>query len=330
MNFFNRYIKNKNKNNTTDYGLLFAEPREEKILKEKNTSLMKYKKRKEKIIKDKMKTKYIPTEMKKKLIYEFISFINQNEPYKINLIKYSLNMAIELEYETMYFMLFYTEFSDTKHIRPFNIFFIVFVENNEEINMEKNLAYIKIIGTKSASDISFGTDYKLLKGKLINVFKEEPIKLIYNQTKINNYLNNRENITDGRYQRGLPQKKFKTIKPVLIEPTKKIIMKIGEKCLNDKNNKVIMSDCNESKKYKYNNKNIINENNYCLSYHKDNNLSFVPCDVKGKCEKDSKINNCKEFKIRKYGSLEISELNKCLDDDLSKKDCKKTKKIKIY
>lgn len=334
MDFFNKFLKGKNQTNETDNGLIFNEPTENRIIEEKLKILKQFENKKNDLIninKEELKTKYISNQIKKDLIYNFISLINENSETKINLVKYSLNAAIDLGNKIMYLISFYTEFSDTNHIRPFNIFFITILDKNDtQINLIDKISYIDILGTKPASDISFGTDYNLLKGKLINIFKEEPLEMIYNQSKINNYLNQRENITKDKYERGFPPKKFETIEPLLLESNDKIKIQIGEKCLNDENNKVVMVNCNRAKKYKYNNKNIINENNYCLSYHHDEDISFVPCDITEKCGEQSDINNCKTIKFRKYGSFEIDKLDKCLDEDLKIKDCIDTKKIKIY
>lgn len=228
---------------------------------------------------------------------------------------------------------FYSEFEEN-HIRPFNIFIIfIFEKEGEEhkyLDIKSNIAFIKILGSKPASDISFGTDYELLKGKMINIFKEKPLKLILNQSRINNYLNKRENITKDKYERGFPLKKFETIEPLLLQPKKDIKIQIGDKCITDKNNKIIMINCEEAKKYKYNGLNIKNKNNQCLSYHNEKDLSFIPCNIDSKCKVNSEINNCKDFKFRKYGSLEIDKLDLCLNEDLTIGDCKKTKNFKIY
>ena len=335
MDFFKKILKKKNKDNLTDYGLQINEKKEKELINKYESIFNKFINKRTLLneINKNKKTKYIPEELKKELIYNFITLINENTKVKINLVKYSLNAAIEDDTYITYMISFYSNF-DENHIRPFNIFIIIIFKKKTDdiknLNIKNNIAYIKILGSKPTSDISFGTDYKLLKSKMINIFKDKPLKLIYNQSRINNYLNKKENITKDKYERGFPLKKFETINPVLIFPKNNIKIKIGEKCITDKNNKVFTTKCEEAKKYKYDGLNIKNEYDYCLSYHYNKNLSFIPCNINTKCEYKSDMNNCKNFKFRKYGSIEIDGLNKCLDENLSANNCLNTKKFKIY
>lgn len=336
MDFFNYYFRNKNKSNDSDIGMKFNEKKENELINKYENNFLKLvnntANNRLKIINKNPHTKYIPEYLKKELIYNFITLNNETFFEKINLVKYSLNAAIEDDKYITYMISFYSDFLHN-HPRPFNIFFICsFLKNSQdfkELNLKKNLCYVTILGSKPASDISFGTDIKLLKSKMVNIFKDEPIELIYNQSRINNYLNKRENITKDKYQRGFPLKSFNTIEPVLIFPHKKFKIQLDDQCLYDKNNKVDFVDCKYGNKYTYNGLNIKNKNNYCLSYHNDGNVSFVPCNTEGKCKQGEKINNCRNFKFRKYGSLEIDDLDLCLDIDLKSKNCIEAKDIKV-
>jgi len=332
MNWFNFFLKSKNKNNNTDYGLKHNEPKEEEILNLKIPLLKKFENKKlslKNINKKKLKISHLNLKKKILIINNFINLVNQNSNYKINMIKDSLSILLESNRKKIYLISFYSEFSDKEHIRPFNIFFIyIDNKNTKEINLIDKIAYIDILGSKSFSDISYGSDYKLFEGKLINIFKKKPLKLLLNQTKIDNYLNKKEYISKDSYERGFPKKKFNTIEPIYQYPKKSFKIKIGEKCLSDINNKIIITDCDNSKKYNLtkNNK-IINNNKDCFTYHNDKDITFTPCNTELNCKKNNLINNCKIIKFRKYGGLEINKLNKCLDDDLTLKECNESKKI---
>lgn len=334
MDFFNKYFKGKNISNLTDDGLDITEKKEKEIIKKYEEIFTPFIKAMLRLtyVKKTTKTKFIPEKLKKTLIYNFITLINENSESRINLVKYSLNAAIEDNRYVTYMISFYSEFEEN-HIRPFNIFIIFIFEKGTDdykyLDIRSNIAFIKILGSKPASDISFGTDYELLKGKMVNIFKDKPLKLILNQSRINNYLNKRENVTTDKYEKGIPLKPFETIEPLLSNPKDEIKIQIGNECISEQNNKLIMTNCENAKKYKYDKLNIKNKDNLCLSYHNEKDLTFIPCNIKSVCKVNNEINNCKDFKFRKYGSLEIDELDLCLDEDLSIGDCKKTKNLKF-
>lgn len=336
MDFFNYFIKSKNKNNETDSGLKYNEPRENKIIEEKLPLLKKFENKDlnlNNVNKKKSKIKNLSLKHKMILIKNFINLINQNSSFNINIIKNSLSTLLNIDNKNIYLISFYSEFSDNEHIRPFNIFFITILDNNQDIknlDITDKIAYIDILGSKSFSDISFGTDYELFKGKLINIFKEKPLELILKQTKIDNYLNKKEYVSKDSYERGFPKKEFKTIEPLYEKSTKEYIkIQIGDKCLSDKNNRVILNECKESEKYKIKDNKIINKNNYCLSYHENNDLTFIPCETKEICDNNNKINSCKNIKFIKYGGLKIDKLNKCLNKQLELDECYKVDKQKL-
>lgn len=331
MDLYNYFMKNKIKDNDKDIGMKFNEPKETEILNEKLPLLKKFENPKlsiKELKKDKIKIERLPLEKEINIIKHFINYINENSSFKINLVKQSLSTLLNVNNKKIYLISFFSEFSDREHIRPFNIFFISILEDDKNINIKDKIAYIDILGSKSHSDISFGTDYKLFEGRLINIFKEKPLKLILNQTKINNYLNKKEYVSKDTYERGFPKRKFETIKSFYKKtPNEKVKIKIGDKCITDNNNIVVIKDCKESKKYEIKDNKIINDNKYCLSYHKDKDLSFIPCDTNIDCKKDNIINSCKIIKFREYGGLEVNNMNKCLNKNLELDECYKVEKI---
>ena len=333
MDLYNYFIKDKNKDNTSDNGLNFDnEPREKKILEDKRPFLKKFENKSlslKDLKKENIRVEPLPLKTQINIIKHFINYINENSKTKINLVKQSLSTLLNVDNKKVYLISFYSDFSDREHIRPFNIFFITFIEDDKNIDIKDKIVYIDILGSKPYSDVSFGSDYELFKGKLVNIFKEKPLKLILNQTRINNYLNKKKyQSLNSTSQRGIPKKVFKTIKSIYQEiPKDEFKIKMGDKCVTDKNNRVILKDCEESKKYRIKDNKILNENNFCLSYHEDRDLTFVPCDTNVDCKEGNIINSCKTIKMRKYGGLEVEKMKKCLNKDLELKECHEVEKI---
>lgn len=328
MDYLKYFFYGKNYLNKNDYGIdLSNEPNDKKIILSKKPLLEKLINNKINLKNiDKSKLKIIPLSLryKIKLINNFINLYNENNEKKINFIKSSLSIRLKSNDKNIFLISFYTEFEDMKNIRPFNIFFIAL---SNDLNLYNKIAYIDIIGTKSHSDISFGNESSFLKNRFINIFKEKPLEIILNQNKINNLLNNKEYISKDSYERGFPEKKFDIVNPIYLNKKELTKIKLGNKCFDIKNNKLILNDCEKSKKFTYNNNKIIDNNKNCLSFHNNNNLTFVPCDLENKCNNDNIINNCNEFKIRKYGGIEIKNINKCLNKNLNLDECYKSDKV---
>jgi len=261
-----------------------------------------------------------------KIINDFLQLYNENNKNRINCIKKTLNVKLNLnDKDNIYFISFFAEFENFLHARYFNIFFICITDN---FNIKNKILFVDILGSQGHSDILSGHYDKDLKGQYINIFKDKPLEFILNQNKINNLLENRENPLKDTFQRKQDKKKYKTIKSKNIIEKGKMKIKIGNKCLKKKDGKIILNDCENADIYNYNGK-YIKDKNYCLTYHNDKNLSFTPCKTNEECSKKNKINNCKSIKIRKYGSLEFKKINKCLNSDLKLEDCYKTDKVSI-
>ena len=182
----------------------------------------------------------------------------------------------------------------------------------------------------SHSDILSGHYAKDLKGQYINIFKEKPLEFILNQNKINNLLEKREDPLKDRKKRTKEKKKYNTVESKnIFEKENNIKIKIGDKCLKKNNGKIKLVECKNADIYNYDGKYIKDNDNYCLTYHKDKDISFTPCETKETCSDKNKNNNCKSIKFRKYGSLEFKKMNKCLNSNLQLKKCYKTDKAKM-
>tara|TARA_B110000285_G_scaffold235237_1_gene315730 strand:- start:2791 stop:3810 length:1020 start_codon:yes stop_codon:yes gene_type:complete len=295
-----------------------------KLLKKFENKKLNLKKIKRKNIKN-MKIKNNEIEY---LINDFIQLYNENNENKINFQKKTLGIKLNLnDKDNIYFISFFSDFENFVHAKYFNIFFICITN---DFNIKDKILFVDIIGSLGKSDVLVGNYSKNMKGQFINIFKDKPLEFILNQNKINELIENRENPTLFKYERGIPELLYKTIDPFGIDiGSKKFKLNMNGKCLNQKNGKIILDNCENSQKYTYQNKNIINDDGYCLTYHKKGDLSFTPCKITENCSKDNKINNCKTIKIRKYGSLEFKNMDKCLNSKLELSKCYKTDKISL-
>jgi len=262
-----------------------------------------------------------------KIINDFLQLYNENNEKRINCIKKTLNVKLNLnDKDNIYFISFFSEFENFIHSRYFNIFFICITN---DFNIKNKILYVDILGSQGHSDILNGNYNKDLKGQYINIFKDKPLEFILNQNKINNILENRENPLKYTFQRKQDKNIYKTMESKNITKKGEMKIKIGNKCLKNKDGKIILNDCENADIYNYNGTNIKDKDDFCLTFHNNNNLSFTPCKTEEKCSQIKKINNCKSIKMRKYGSLEFKKINKCLNSDLKLEDCYKTDKVSI-
>jgi len=262
------------------------------------------------------------------IINDFIQLYNQNNKNRMNFQRKSLGVKLNLnDKDNIFFISFFSEFENYIHIKYFNIFFICITN---DYNIKDKILFVDILGSLAQSDVLNANSFKDIKGDFINIFKDKPLEFILKQNEINKLLELRLNPTLDKYQRGiLPNYVYKTNKIINIDTgSKKIKIKMNGKCLNQKNGNIILDNCEESKKYIYDGKHIIDDG-YCLTYHNKKNLSFTPCKTEEICSMSNKINNCKTINLRKYGSLEFKEINKCLNSKLELDDCYKTDKISI-
>ena len=327
----NKILKHYTYNNAEVYnfGINNEFDKYEKIFIEKNKKNLKKLENKNLNLK-KIKRKNIKNMILKEneilnIINNFIQLYNENNKNRINCIKKTLNVKLNLnDKDNIYFISFFAEFEKFVHSRFFNIFFICITNN---FDIENKILFVDILGSIGHSDILSDHYTKDFKGQYINIFKEKPLEFILNQNKINNLLENREDPLKDRKTKNLEKKKYKTIESInIFEKENDIKIKIGNKCLKKNNSKIKLVECENADIYHYDG-NYIKDDNFCLTYHNDKNLSFTPCSTEEKCS--NKINNCKSIKIRKYGSLEFKKINKCLNSDLKLEDCYKTDKVTI-
>ena len=311
-------------NNRDEYEKKFIKINKNKLKKLENKNLnLKQIKRKN------IKNIILKKDEIQKIINDFIQLYNENNKYRLNCLKKTLNVKLNLNNkDNIYFISFFGEFENFVHSRFFNIFFICITN---DFNIKNKILFVDILGSQGHSDILSGNYDKELKGQYINIFKDKPLEFILNQNKINHLLEKRTNPLLYTFQRKQDKRKYKTIKSKNIIKKGKMKIKIGNKCLKQKNGKVILSNCENGDIYNYDGNHIktTKHKDFCLTYHSDKDLSFTQCKIKEKCSKNKKINNCKSIKIRKYGSLEFKNINKCLNSDLKLEDCYKTDKVTI-
>ena len=338
MNLLN-IIKNKilkhytyNNDKVYDFGINNEFDKYEKKFIEKNKKNLKKLENKnlnlKKIERKNIKNMILKENEIQNIIDNFIQLYNENNKNRINNIKKTLNVKLNLnDKDNIYFISFFAEFEKFVHSRYFNIFFICITNN---FDIENKILFVDILGSLGHSDILSGHYIKDLKGHYINVFKEKPLEFILNQNKINNLLEKREDPLKNRKQKKKEKNKYKTVESKnIFEKENNIKIKIGDKCLKKKNGKIKLVKCENADIYNYDGKYIKDDDNYCLTYHKDKDISFTSCKMKERCSKKNKNNNCKSVKFRKYGSLEFKKMNKCLNSDLKLKKCYKTDKAKM-
>jgi hypothetical protein len=326
-------IKGSNITNSKNFGTIFKDELDIKYINGKNSELKNITNKNRKIpkIKKTLKVK-LTNEEYMYLVKNFVNYFNENNKNRMSYLKKSFGMKFEVnEKYILYTIIFFCEFEDYKRTsRAQNILFLSFSEKGENFNFPSSILFAKILGEWASSDILMGNETEFDKKRFINIFRDEPIKYILDKNTIDNMLSNKEYVSKYYYERGFPEKKFKTEKPIYYKPKNNVKIKIGNKCLNV-NNGVSFTECSQTKSlfnFLDNNKlQIVGSDNMCIAYHNDNNMSVVPCETLQNCG-NSDLQSCQLFRARQYGGLEIVDKNrKCLTTSKTAGNCYETNKV---
>ena len=235
-----------------------------------------------------------------------------------------------------YIITFYVKKSDYKYV--FQILLVCEINKKNEIiynnkfddnhitNILNNIIVSHLIGTYSHSDILFGSQSKYnnyYKYQIDydnidydNIDYDNNLKILLNNKKIEKDNENNSSIYKKyNFNEGL--------------------IKLDDKCIDNVNNKWILNDCNKTRSIfiKDENDHLKFNNNYVLSYHNDNNLTYSPYNSEYICNNKNDIQNCNKFKFKKFSGLEIMGLNnKCLNyknNKWSAIPCKDAKKVEF-
>ena len=328
-------IQGHNITNIKNFGSVFKDELEKKYIKEKDTELKRLTNSKLKIPKiDIVSNAKLSNTEYMFLTKNFVNYFNENNKKRMSYLKKSFGIKYSINgTHFLYFILFFSEFEDFKlSSKAQNIFFLSLSEKEKDFDFTKSIIYSKILGQWASSDVLMGSENEFAKQRFIDIFKDDPIRYVLDDHIIQKVLGNKKYITDHYYERGFPPKEFKTQKPIYYKPNKPVQVKIGNKCLNVNNNKLSFGDCNKTKskfqftdsyKLKYND----NQNN-CIGFHKNGDMSLVPCDTVNVCNGSNDLQNCSIFKPRKHGGLEIvGKDRKCLTTSKTSGNCYETAKV---
>ena len=324
-------IQGHNITNIKNLGAVFKDVLDVDFIKEKDTSL-------KKLTNDSLKLPKIKSVTNTKLSNQeymylsknFVNYYNENNKYRMNYLKKSFGMKYYInETHFLYFILFFCEFEDFKRSSKAQNIFFISLSKKEDFDFTSSIIFSKVLGQWGSSDILMGSENEFVKTRFIDIFKDDPIRYVLDEHVINQVLKDKGYITNNYYDRGFPEKKFKTQKPQYLKPTGPVKMKIGGKCLLvDKNNKIKFGACSTSEsKFKFLDNNKIqyqdnNENKNCVAFHKNGDMTLVPCDTINVCSNTNSTQSCQTFKPRKFGGLEIvGKDRKCLSKDLLEVDC---------
>ena len=272
------------------------------------------------------------------LTKNFVNYFNENNKNRMAYLKKSFGIKYAInDTHFLYFILFFCEFEDFKRSsKAQNILFLSLSEKETSFNFKDSILYAKILGQWGSSDVLMGSENEFVKSRFIDIFKDDPIRYVLDPHIIQDVLNKKGYITDNYYDRGFPPKKFKTQEPEYIKVETASRIKLDNKCLNVKDNKLSFVDCNktESKfiftdksKLKYTNDN----NNNCVAYHGNGDITLVPCDTINTCNSSNGVQSCQVFKPRKFGGLEIiGKERKCLTKFKTAEDCYKASKFSSF
>jgi len=327
-------VKGHNITNTKNFGAVFKDTLDLKFVKDKETRLKSLVNSSIKVpkIKD-VKSVKMTNDEYLYLTKNFINFYNENNKERMAYLKKSFSAKYELDGKLiLYGVMFFCEFEDfERNSKAQNIIFLSLSEIGKDIDFAKSILYTKVIGQWGSSDVLMGNENEFVKSRFIDVFKDNPVKYIFDQDTIKKILGGKKYITKYYYERGYPKKEFKTIKSQYVDPKKSVGIKLGDKCIDLTNGKINISKChaNSTKFLVRENKKLYHESSdSCLAFHKDGEMSLVPCDTINVCDDSNKLQSCQMFQARKYGGLEIvGKKDKCLSKDMKAVECYKSDKF---
>ncbi len=334
-------IRGSNITNINDFGAVFNMELERNYVTEKNKELKKLVNEKNKMPKVSSSVSVpITNEEYLYLTKNFINYFNENNDDKMAYLKKSFGLKYFADKKyVLYFILFYCEFADfVRSSKAQNILFLSLSEKDKPFNFTESIIFAKILGQWPASDVLMGSENEFAKIRFINIIQDRPIRYIMDEHIIKDILANKEYITDYFYDRGFPPKTFVAIPPQYIKIDKPSKVQIGDKCLSVDEGKVSFVNCEETEakfqstndyKLKYTN----NNDNTCVDFHGNNDITLAPCDTLQRCNGDaySNLQSCQILKYRKYGGLEITdyEKEKCLNSTGKYADCSRADKVTL-
>jgi hypothetical protein len=327
-----KMIKGSNITNIKNFGAVFKDTLDIEFVREKETNLEKLRHKIEIPKVEKVINTQLTNQEYLYLTKNFVNLYNENNKKRMSFLKKSFGVKYLLNNKyILYFILFFCEFEDfERNSKAQNIFFLSVSEQGKDLNFEQSVVFTKVIGQWPSSDILFGNEDEFVKTRFINIFKDEPIKFVLDEHIIKKVLEDKLYITNYYYERGFPPKKFKTINPQYINPKKSMKIKINDKCFDVKDGKISFNFCDLTKS-KFNileNNKIQYENtNNCIAFHKNREMSLVPCDTINICDSTNNLQSCQIFKNRKFGGLEIVGKNKCLNKNFESIECHKADKV---
>lgn len=327
-------VKGHNITNINNFGAVFRDTLDIDFVKEKEDSLMKLRNANIKIPKiNKVDNVKISNDEYLYLTKNFINYYNENNKHRMAYLKKSFSVKYLLDNtKILYGIMFFCEFEDFKrNSKAQNILFLSMSDKGKDFEFTDTILYTKVIGQWPSSDILMGNENEFVKSRFIDIFKDEAIKYVFDEDTIKKILGGKKYITKYYYERGYPPKKFKTISSQYVNPGKAVTMKLGNKCINVKNGKVVVNKCrkNTTKFSIKNDKKMYHkETDSCLAFHQDGDMSLVPCDTINVCDDTNKLQSCQLFQPRKYGGLEIvGKKDKCLTKDMKATKCYQSDKF---
>jgi len=324
-------VKPSNIVDTKNFGALFIDKLDTDFFNEKEKDLQKLvgEKNIPQVINNNLKNIPMTKEEYLYLVKNFVNYFNEINKNRMNYLRNTFSLKYLINgTDILYIIVFFCEFEDfNRTAKAQNImFFSLSKYGTNTFNFSESIVYTKIIGQLGTSDVLFGNSVNLSLFNFYDELRDKPVSLIMDEEIIKDILSNKDYILSYHYERGYPLKEFKTIPPEYYTPSGYTKIKIGDKCLNINNNKIVFDKCeNVKSNFKFNNSFNIEykDSGNCISYHKDNDMSLVPCDSKNSCNPDNQFGqNCNILKPRKYGGLEISGFDrKCLTSDGKMTDC---------
>jgi len=327
-------VKGHNITNVKNFGAVFKDTLDLKFVNDKETRLKKLVNSNIKIPKiDKVVNIKISNDEYLYLAKNFINYYNENNKERMSYLKKSFSVKYLLDdTKILYGIMFYCEFEDfERNSKAQNILFLSISDKGKDIEFPDTILYTKVIGQWPSSDILMGNENEFVKSRFIDIFKDDEIKYVFDDDTIKKILGGKKYITKYYYERGYPKKKFKTISSQYVDPKKAVSIKLGDKCIGLNNGKVGINKCNgNNAKFliRGDKKLYHKETDSCLAFHKDGDMSLVPCDTINVCDDSNKLQSCQLFQPRKYGGLEIvGKKNKCLSKNMKAVECYKSDKF---